>query len=457
MPTKKNRVAKLAEATEIVDLRSINKTNEAIGLRVREGRLSLLTRKLLNVMIYHAQQQREPGANAPIKNATSHQYFWIPVSELARDAAYDSKDMNTLREQLRELQRVKFFKETDRQLTDEILVSSLTFVNPQGFRNKHSGQVWLGFAFPPEVQQHVMSPTTYTKFRIIYQAKLRSGQALSLYEVCRRYATSPSHVTYIDTYEHWHAVLTGNPPSDAAELTPYKYFKRDVLKPCIQEINQLTDITVELIEHKEGRRVARLQFHVELSQQSQLSLECDEPLIDTALSQQIEALGYTTVQAVEMISTYGPSKVRAALTLIEARRNSKNLTPLESVHAYFTWALKNEHGTENITDLQPRERPAAPKAQAKTADAGAPTQAQAELVARALRAMEHYEGLPEADAAALFAEFQQLHAGSVVKHRKLSSKMTRSVFSQWYATRLWGELPQSDPAQAAWDIEEANE
>ncbi len=42
------------------------KTNEAIGLRVSEGRLSLLSRKTFNLMVYHAQKLGVPGQNAPI-------------------------------------------------------------------------------------------------------------------------------------------------------------------------------------------------------------------------------------------------------------------------------------------------------------------------------------------------------------------------------------------------------
>ena len=56
------------------------KTNEAIGLRVREGKLSLLTRKIFNVMMYHAQEQRIPGITAPIDTPAAKKYFWIEIT-----------------------------------------------------------------------------------------------------------------------------------------------------------------------------------------------------------------------------------------------------------------------------------------------------------------------------------------------------------------------------------------
>ena len=243
MATKKtkNRDGELT-TVEAADLKQFRKTNEAIGLRVVEGNLSLLSRKVFNVMMYHAQGAREPGLNAPIDTPAAKKYFWIPLSELARDAAYDSKDVAYLKQQLENMQDIKLLMETERQWTSERLVSSVTLVNPDGL-NKHSGQVWFGYAFPPEVHEQVMAPSTYTRLSIVYQSSLKSGSALALYEICRRYATNPSKVTSIQTYEHWYGVITGNPISISTPPV-YKYFKRDTLKPAIAEINALTDITI---------------------------------------------------------------------------------------------------------------------------------------------------------------------------------------------------------------------
>ena len=190
--TKKGKAKPRQVATvESSELREFRKTNEAIGLRVVEGNLSLLSRKLFNVMMYHAQEMKISGLNAPIDTPAAKKYFWIPLSVLARDAAYDSKDVQYLKKQLEEMQNIKLLMENERQWTSERLVSSVTLVNPEGF-NKHSGQVWFGFAFPPEVHEQVMAPSTYTRLSIVYQSSLKSGSALALYEICRRYATNPS-------------------------------------------------------------------------------------------------------------------------------------------------------------------------------------------------------------------------------------------------------------------------
>jgi hypothetical protein len=61
------------------ELKEFRKTNEAIGLRVSEGRLSLLSRKIFNVMVYHAQRIRHKGENAPIDTEAAKNYYWIPL------------------------------------------------------------------------------------------------------------------------------------------------------------------------------------------------------------------------------------------------------------------------------------------------------------------------------------------------------------------------------------------
>ena len=65
----KSKGTELTPVTSDQENRGFRKTNEAIGLRLREGRLSLLSRKILNVMMFHAQNLTL-GQNvlAPIQN-----------------------------------------------------------------------------------------------------------------------------------------------------------------------------------------------------------------------------------------------------------------------------------------------------------------------------------------------------------------------------------------------------
>jgi hypothetical protein len=388
-------------------------------------------------MMYHAQELKTPGINAPIDTPAAKKYFWIPLSDLARDAAYDSKDTEFLKKQLEELQNIKLLMENERQWTSERLVSSVTLVNPQGFK-KHSGQVWFGFAFPPEVHELVMAPGTYTRFSIFYQGLLRSGSALALYEICRRYATNPSKLTLIETYDHWYGVLTGNPVS-REEPPPYKYFKRDVIKTAIAEINALTDIQVELIEHKNGRRVERLQFRVEHTKQPQLGFPA-APVIDLELLGRVMKFGFNQQEASDLVAQHGDDKLRKSVAFVQARVEHKSSPPLDSPAAYFRWTLKQ--GSAAAQDLQ-LQQSSQKKASGKRLEG--PTVMEKFLSARALDAFAVYKELNDHEREIIFARFKEQNTNKAIKlDRGTESAMTRSLLSQWYASELWGEPSTQD-------------
>ncbi len=415
----------------VQDPREFRKTNEAIGLRLREGRLSLLSRKLLNVMMYHAQGLKQPGLNAPIDTPAAKKYFWVPLADLARDAAYGSKDVEFLKQQIEELQNVRILMEDDRRWTSENLVASVTFVNPGG-ANKFGGRMWFGFAFPPEVHEMVMAPGTYTRLSIVYQGLLRSGPALALYEVCRRYASNPSKLTFIETCEYWHGVLTGSPVSE--NTTPYKYLKRDVIKPAMAEINALTDIQVELIEYKNGRRVERLQFKVEPARQPHLDFPAP-PVVDLDLMGRIMEFGFSQQEASDIVAQYGDDKIRASIAIVQARKEQKGVTPLSSLAAYFKWALRS--------DLMPASALLAPKKGSSAR--GSARNAQTSLMdrflaARAADALSIHMEQTSAEQAEVLARFWAQNKISVLKRGTgLDNAMVRAAFSRWYAMDLWGE------------------
>lgn len=429
MATQKKKTGKVLLASlESTDMKEFRKTNEAIGLRVVEGNLSLLSRKVFNVMVHHAQETKVPGLNAPIDTPAAKKYFWIPLSELARNAAYDSKDVQYLKKQLEDMQNIKLLMETERQWTSERLVSSVTLTNPEGF-NKHSGQVWFGYAFPPEVHEQVMAPSTYTKLSLVYQTSFKSGSALALYEICRRYATNPTKLTFIQTYEHWYGVITGNPIS--SESPPvYKYFKRDTLKPAMAEINQLTDICIELIEHKNGRRVEKLQFHVEMAKQPQLQFPAP-PVIDMELMERIMKFGFNQSDAADILAKHNVDLIRTAISRVEIRANSKNMASLEAPAAYFRWQIKELIKNPHIQITAPKI------SSGKNSDG--PSVMERFLTARAQEALAVYKETDDHERKTIFEKFKVQNTSKTIKlDRGIENAIVKSLFSNWYANELWG-------------------
>jgi hypothetical protein len=434
--TVKKKTGKSATAAS-TDLKEFRKTNEAIGLRVSEGRLSLLSRKIFNVMVYHAQRIRNKGENAPIDTEVAKNYYWIPLSELARDAAYDSRDTELFKEQVQELQNIRIFSEDAIQWTSERLVSSVKLVNPRGLK-KQGGMLWFGFAFPPEVESMVMAPGSYTKLSVYYQALLRSGASLALYEICRRYATNPSRVTNRAEWEWWYGALTGNPVGES--IPEYKYFKRDVLKYAITEINMVTDINVELIEHKQGRRVASLQFKVVPAQQEALALSAP-PVIDGELVKRMMALGLSQEDACNLLATTEDGKLKATLDLTEARLRNPKAAKVASPAGYFKQALRDGYASnvdiarKNVQKLENKP----------SVEASINAIRERYIAERAKDAMHLYGELQEREQEDWVARFRESDAAKGLNlARGLASATARNAFSHWFATQQWPEPTDSD-------------
>ena len=443
MARKKQELVIAGERVLSEPQRELRKANEAIGLRVAEGRLSLLNRKLLNVLMYHAQGAKVPGENAPVDTPANRKYFWVPLSDLAKDAKYDSNDTAFLKQQLLEMQDIKLLLENDREWASERLIASIKFANPKGLKSG-TGQVWVGFAFPPEVYESVMAPASYTKLSIIYQGVLRSGSALALYEICRRYATNPSKVTSMEPVEYWYGALTGNPVQSGDELQPYKYFKRDVIKPAMAEVNTLTDIEVELIEHKNGRRVERLQFRVEFAKQPQLSFGARQPaVIDMDLLGQIMELGFNQSAAADIVAMHDDEKIRKSLAFVRARMNDTKMAQLDAPAGYFTWVLQS--GGAAVAAHQ--SKITRKKSGKEAGVSGRPDVMEMFNAARVKNALEVYKEMDPTARHQVYERFvQQEQSGTKIASydRLLDHGISRTLLATWYAQDLWGDPTVED-------------
>jgi hypothetical protein len=429
--------------------REFRKTNEAIGLQVKEGSLSFLSRKIFNVMIIHAQDEKTPGANAPIQTATSSKYFWIPLHKVAKDAAFGSKDTEFLKDTIDHMQSIRLLFDNEKQWTSERLISSATLVNPAGLGSQ-SGEVWLGYSFPPEVYQHVLEPGTYTRLSLSYQNALRSGPALALYEICRRYASNPSKVTSIHDVPYWYGVLTGNPPPKAPIV--YKYFKRDYLRLAISEVSALTNLTVELIEHKNGRRVERLQFAVDYKEPEMVS-SSGSPIIDTALVEKVMTSGLSNKDATEVVAQYDHEMIQLALVRLETRMKPAAGKALDNPAGYFRWLL------DDLAKNPPDVPPAAPVKSVVPVKNKAQSKSLMEkfLAARAQDALDVYLKSTEPEQVKIMESFKADPASKMVNFEKgMANMLFKTTFSQWHAQYLWG-APSLDALTRFMDMNSADD
>ncbi|MBK4737777.1 replication initiation protein [Noviherbaspirillum pedocola] len=436
-PTRKKRKG-VDKPTAVQEFR---KANDSIGLRVMEGKFSLLSRKIYNIFINKAQELGVPGREMPPGNPGGADYFWIRMREIVKSTEFDSNNYDLIKETAQELLDIKVVAETDKMWTSERLLSGAKIYNTKGLKSQ-GGEVWIGFAFPPEVMQMVLNPNTYTKFSLRFQTALRGNGSLGLYEIARRYATSPSHLTYRDTWERWYQAITGTPISEA--LPEYKYFKRDTLKKAIAEINSVTDIKVELIEYAKGRKVMDLQFRVDLAAQSPLDLAAPPP-IDPVLIERIIRFGISKEDARDLYLSYDERTILDHIELTEERMNNKRLLPIDSPAAYFKTALKAGYAKAKhvAKPAKPNQNTAQ---QAATATPQKLSVRERFVLARSEQAMRLFNELPpgeQQDVYAVFADQAERSLKTHIKKQGFESGMVRSAFSEWFAEKSWGPVTDS--------------
>ena len=120
----------------------------------------------------------------------------------------------------------------------------------------------------------------------------------------------------------------------------------------------MTDITVELIEYKEGRKAGDIQFRALKKEQGQLQFD-PPPIIDSSLVDAMVSFGIQRRDAEDLMASHDAGLLRTTIEHVHSRAANKNLPPLESTAAYFRAALKGRFVESEKPRALPRARTSA--------------------------------------------------------------------------------------------------
>jgi hypothetical protein len=130
-------------------------------------------------------------------------------------------------------------------------------------------------------------------------------------------------------------VLSGQPETERTAKLEYRIFKRDTLKPAIAEINAITDLDVELVEHKQGRFVSDIQFAIHQKTQTPRPLRQPPEPVDLTLSQKGRDLGIDEDKLEGLVAKFGQDAVRLGLQQVEERARSQFPAALRDAFRYL--------------------------------------------------------------------------------------------------------------------------
>ena len=314
------------------------------------NRLSLIERKVFNAIIWHSQKNRLT------RNANSLSTgLLMSLIGLER-----SKNMDVIKEALEKLTTNAIIWNTLKKdrTADWGICTFLAGAELSG------GQ--LRYVLNPLLVEKVQHPTLFAKIQLLVQTQFSSKYSLALYEflldeLCR--AGNPQKHTVqasLDTVRH---VLQ----FDGA----YKHLNSDVLKPCVQEINKHSDISVGYRSVKKGRAVAGIVFLIERTAvQVQIPLDglavLEEEVAgallpsDSLLKKLIDK-GIAKRRAQALIDTYEEARVRENIAYVEKEHEAGKV---KNLSAYLIRAIEEDYRPQKTPEeLRKEEAEASEQAQ----------------------------------------------------------------------------------------------
>ena len=430
----------LARADELAAARadqSVAKANEAITIRPKRGKLTLLSRRIYNAFLYHAQQL---GVDNPT--------YTISLAELIEDARFNSNNTELLKSHIRDMQATTIEWHTSsggsQKWTSTQLLGTVHIHEPG--RGQTCTITWT---YPDPIRERLVKPAHYTRVLLEISSMMRSYAAAVLYELGLRYLTSPGGLTMREDLLWWAAVLTGR--SDIKEVE-YRDFNRFTIKKALAELEALCeDFRMELIEHKVGRKVEELQFRVVRKAQASLvgMTDSTQNVFDLSLIERLVAIGIKRADAQDLYAVTDEGVLRAALEHVEQRMKNTALEPLKSPAAYLRDALKKQYagsagqGGQSPTPAALPQPGAAERIQQLRDEWRLHKSAQARSL---------FEEMPEADRAEKIAAFEAEHLPELAapiarawRRDQVKSRVAASTFFRWLASSLWpGEVTDKE-------------
>lgn len=309
------------------DTQVVRKPVNTLAIVPKSARITSLGRKTYNVLLYEAQNQ-----------GMEKDSYRAPLERLVKGIDFDSNDHGLIKKHLRAM--VSTTVEWQSPTTGEGTAWNISGLLAHAKLTKEKGQVWVEWSYAINLKQELLHPTIFARLKLEIISQLRSHAGIALYEICTRYKdvgrTSRQH------WRWWRPVLSGQPDSDRTARLEYRIFKRDTLKLAIAEMNAITDLEVELVEYKEGRTIAEIQFLIRPNSKPAPALMTPPVPADLQLIGTAKALGIDEDKADDLIEDFGADAVKSGLAVLAERIQTSYPEPLRDHFRYLKSVMPGE-------------------------------------------------------------------------------------------------------------------
>lgn len=377
--------------------------------------LNLVQRKIANAWLKFA-----------LENPKDAEGWWaMPVSRLCQDAGFTSRNREHLKTAAKALMGVIFefdvlAPETKRAVwRGHVLFTSVEL---------SEGHVrWM---INDAIYREARRPEVYALIDMAIMRKFSTNAALQIWEFCVRYQNIG--MTARMPWEKFRDYVLGN--GEKASFSEYKVLKKRAIAPAIAEINERSEHEIELVEYKNARRIAEIQFKVRSKRDG-----AEVPQGALALVERMVRLGLPGTEARRLASQHDVDRLIAALRYTELRQTDAAQPALEVPAAYFRKALEQGYGdigakAEHSAGARTKE-----SAPAKTFDIQ-----EAFAQHRREQAKEYVVSLNEAERKALQARYNEQQENDRLRIKSRMTKIAEIAFLNWVALDTWGKASDRD-------------
>lgn len=326
-PSKRRAPRRVSPAAAPVSSPTVKKPVNTLAIIPKSTRITSLGRKGYNVLLFEAQMQ---GLEKDV--------YRVPLERIVKGVDFGSNDHALIKKHLRAM--VSTTVEWQSPTTGEGTAWNISGLLSHAKLTKERGQVWVEWSYAVNLKQELLQPTVFARLKLEIISQLRSHAGIALYEICARYKDVGR--TARQTWRWWRPVLSGQPETERTARLEYRIFKRDTLKPAIAEVNTITDLEVELVEHKSGRFVDEIQFLIQPKKQASLPTATPPEPVDLSLVAKVTECGIDEDKAEDLIGEFGAAAVQSGLVALTRRIEAAYPEPLRDRYRYLRSLMPGE-------------------------------------------------------------------------------------------------------------------
>lgn len=368
----------------------LKKPVEMTVMKPTKGKITLIGRRLYTVMLAHSQAEMKLKVFDPEKRYV----FRVLLRSLLSHGSFNGGEISFMKTYLREMNTTSIEWESAAQ-GDGYKWKTLTMVSEAAIELLN-GQNWVSWEFPSSIMENIVSPGMYARLDLKIATSISSYVGTALYEICTRYRDNASGVTSNQPPEWWIDALS-QAARDPNKRREWRKFKDEKLLAGIQHINEESDLEIELIEQKEGRKVAWVQFAVRKklmpARQAQ-AMPVNVEAMD-AIEKMAAQLAIPLASVETLIRKYGETMVKEKIQELAKRVEDTSQPVVERKLGYLRFLLENPTESKKIVS---KAEAVAKRSEAEEKQAPPPsTPAQPAAQDKGLRARtrEQFNEMPE--------------------------------------------------------------